>query len=318
MGAWGSNARKEGQKVDVYLRYSELASDYEQKHTRATNGRDLWWRREVAYHCVSFLKERFRVKPSPLPLLVDLCTGTGLSLEEMFRVFDLECVHVKAIGMDINEAMLRQARNETLARIHEGRWIVPCVREIEFLRGDANQLTFNREKPGDWVTFDDNSVACITNVLGVCGLANALQCFREQLRVLEKGGMSIALDIHRPIPLLTPSWPFSKYSWWPVFEQMAWDRVTVPLTLNEYWAWEDPTLNFHTAPLLTVHNEKDGKHYGFELALWVLRTETWWFGLLTIPNATMILRKIEITAREAKLRELLLEDVQREFGLDGN
>ena len=314
MGAWGSGKNKRGQKADTYSRYEELAAGYEQNHTRTMNGRDLWWRREVAYHAAFFLKQRFRAKPSEMPLLVDLCTGTGLSLEEMFRVFDLERVHVKAIGVDINEAMLQRAKNETLVRIQNTNWAVSGVREITFLRGDATKLTSAKKPSGDWITFEENSVACITNILGACGLADSLQCFREQLRVLETGGIAIALDVHRPIPSLTPSWPFNKYKWWPVFEQMAWDIVTVPLVLNEYWAWEDPTLSFHTVPLLTVQSERDGKHYGFELLLRLLRTETWWFGLLVIPNATMILRKIEITAEEARARESLLADVIGEVG----
>jgi SAM-dependent methyltransferase len=248
-----------------------------------------------------------------MPILIDLCSGTGLSLGEMFRVFNLEDVAVKAVGIELNEAMLQRSQTKTADCIRDSGWTVPGTREIQFVKGDAYRLTKNKKTSSDLSTFEENSISCITNVFGVCGLKDPLQSFTEQLKVLEPGGSIIAIDVHRPIPPMTPAWPFEKYISWPAFEQIAWDRVTVPLVLNMFWAWEDPTITFYTVPLLTIQGDSDGKYYGFKLMYRLLRTENWWFGLPVMPTAVMILQKVEIKAAEAHERNQLLERIPKNF-----
>jgi SAM-dependent methyltransferase len=230
----------------------------------------------------------------------------------MFRIFCLENTSVKAVGLEINEAMLLRSKNETAARIRENGWIVPGVRELEFMKGDAYRLAAAKEAHDELAMFAENSISCITSVFGVCGLKNALQSFAEQLKVLELGGIVIVLDVHRPI-LLPSNSESDQRKFSAVFQQLAWDKVTVPLVLNRFWAWEDPTATFNTAPFLTMQSDKDGKYYGFKLKFRQFRNEAWWFGLPLMPIAITILQKIEINANEARGRTQLLQQVAASF-----
>ena len=111
----------------------------------------------------------------------------GLSLEEMFKVFAQENTRVKAIGMDINTAMLERANKEALPRIIQNGWVVSGFRELEFVLGDATNLL--AECPNGHSTFSPNSVACITSVLGIGGVSNSLRSFQQQLQILEPEGI---------------------------------------------------------------------------------------------------------------------------------
>ena len=303
MGNW-----KKGRKANVQDCYTKAAPQYEARHTKITNGHDMWWRREAGYAAAFFLKKWNRENSSAMPILLDIGTGIGMSLEEMFRIFDLEDVRVKAIGIDINEAMLKRAKKKVLQRIADNGWSVEGIREIQFEFGDATKLLGAGGKSEKNSTFVSNSAACITSIVGMGGISNPLPSFQQQLEILEPNGIAIMLDIHRPLPQLSASWPYDRKKWWPAFQQMAWEDVTIPLVLNEMWAWNDPTFNFYTMPLVTYFDKDLQKHFGFELFYREVRTQTWWFGLPVVHSAKMILKKIEITQEESKQRNNYLQE----------
>ena len=59
------------------------------------------------------------------------------------------------------------------------------------------------------------------------------------------------LDIHSPIAQKD-----NNRKMWMTFQRMAWERVTLPLVLNEMWAWNDPTQNFYISQNVTYFDER--------------------------------------------------------------
>lgn len=289
------------QRIDEV--YSKLAAQYEEKHRRSTNGRDIWWRREAGFDVAWFLNAQRRADAEALPSLLDIGTGIGLSIEEMLRVFRLAGTSVRAIGIDFNETILVQAKETILPRIRRDGLVLKGCREVEFIQADATCLlgVLKELQPG-LVSFDVNSIACTTNIFAIGGIVDPLASFEQQLAILEPGGLCVMLDVHRPLSELVGRWPLSYRKSWPAFEQFAWDEVTVPLVLRELWAWEDPTLHFYTLPLVTHFDPMSQIYYGFAVLSHQIRTEPWWFGMPVMTIAKILVKKVQISRHQSEKR----------------
>ena len=308
LGMWHRKSSIVSSQSFTDTTYSKIARRYRRVHTLTTNGRDAWWRREVAWEVAPFLKRWFKEHPMSRPVLLDLCTGTGLSLAEMLRIFAFESVSVKAIGIDINEAMLQVATSSLDAYGRD--WCSDSRRTVEFARADASDLLGRRTRLAGFRYFEPRSVACITSICGIGGLSEPIESFRQQLEVLEDEGMVVVVDMHRPIPDLASTWPPFHRRTWPAIEQATWEEVTVPLVLQKLWAWRDPTLLLHAIPFVTNFGDSSGHYHGFRLLSRQMRTEPWWFGLPVMSTAKIVAQKTRITLDEARLRNETLRRIQ--------
>ncbi|MDA2913822.1 hypothetical protein MYX77_07680 [Acidobacteriia bacterium AH_259_A11_L15] len=308
LGVWRRKSSMVPSRSFVDSTYTRIARRYAYAHALTTNGRDAWWRREVAWEVAPFLKRRLRERPTSPPVLLDLCTGTGLSLVEVLRILALENVSVKAIGIDINEAMLGETKNTVAAYGRD--WLSDYSGTLEFARADASDLLGRRTRRADLQYFEPCSVACITSICGTGGLTEPIESFRQHLEVLDDEGMIVVLDMHCPIPDLASTWPPFHRQTWPAFEQAAWEEVTVPDVLQKLWAWCDPTLFLHAIPFVTIFVDSSGHHYGFRLLSRQIRTEPWWFGLPVMSMARIVAQKTRITPDEARLKKETLRRIQ--------
>jgi ubiquinone/menaquinone biosynthesis C-methylase UbiE len=279
-------------KQDLYLTqkvvdmiYTREAHNYEQKHHRTTHHRDTWWRRLAGFHIVSIARKK---KLQSIRLL-DIGTGIGLSLEEMFRIFKEFDVAVQAIGLDYNQAMLQQAIHIILPRMEREQLINHQKQSISFIRGDAARLT----------DFKDNSFDFITLVCGMGGIHTPPEAFKEELRVLKPGGSLIVIDIHRPLFHLSSHWPwYTRIIREDLFQYLGWRYITRPLALRDLWGWLDPTPLFYILPF-TAEEKTDA---GFTCTYFDVETERWWFGLPVMTTAKIILEKEYVSGETAKER----------------
>ena len=71
---------------DVENIYTREAEKYEHKHHLTTNFRDTWWRRQIGLEIINYIyvnnKQQEKIK------ILDIGTGIGLSLEEIFKIFN--------------------------------------------------------------------------------------------------------------------------------------------------------------------------------------------------------------------------------------
>ena len=259
--------------------YTREARAYDRKHHFTTRGQDTVWRREAAW---SVLNAARRATNRQIRVL-DLCTGTGLTIVEITRLLDAWQQSADITGLDLNEAMLSVAKSRTFSWPH-GR--------LRFARGDAASLP---ELPA--------TVDIAVQVFGIGGIPDPAPVFKEILRVLREGGEYYLVDMHRPIPHLPGEWPFG-YRWWrmPLFEATTYMNTTVPIALARLWGWRDTTLDFYVAPL-TVLQDVDGRWYGFDIVWFKQETERWWFGLPLMPTARLLLRKAHIDEVVASQRQ---------------
>ena len=86
--------------------YDKEAKHYDWKHHMTTRGQDKTWRRQAGW----FLANLARIASKRLRVL-DLCTGTGLTIEETLVVFNEFTLPVSLVGLDYNEKMLQVARS---------------------------------------------------------------------------------------------------------------------------------------------------------------------------------------------------------------
>lgn len=284
--------------------YGKIAYAYDERHHRITNRPDLWWRRQTAFAAAVHLRRI--AKPSYKPILLDMCTGTGLCLEEMFKVFALERLTVKAYGLDFSDAMLKIAKERTLLRMKN--LLSEGEREVEFVCGDAMYLLRKQESGSRLFTFRSDSIDVITMVCGIGGVENPIVSFEQQLRVLRPGGIMIMFDVHRPIPDLPSKWPGLPARLWSWWEQEGWEEITVRLVLTPLWAWRDPTFAFYVLPMIAYHEPQTDSCYGFETAFREFSTEDWYFRLPALFIARTIVRKVEITREECAKRQKTLND----------
>lgn len=289
--------------------YSREARNYEKKHHLTTNFRDTWWRRQTGLDVISYILLNSKKKKQIQ--LLDIATGTGLSLEEMFQIFKLFDVKVRAIGIDYNAEMLRKARSITLPRMISKALLEEGAREVEFSRADARYLVENaKNKKGELKVFSADSFDCITITFGIGGINDPIKSFQEQLVVLKPGGILSINDIHQQIASLDEKWPFfigSKTA--NIFSSLSWKVITKPLILKTLWGWRDPTLSFYLPQFITIEERTIHKYYGFRQLSFFLDSEFWWFKLPVIPTARVVLEKVEISRKEFKRRIKILDEL---------
>jgi len=287
---------------DVEDIYTREAESYEYKHHLTTNFRDTWWRRQIGLEVVNYIYTSRRNKEKIN--LLDLGTGIGLSLEEMFKIFKLFNVKVSAVGLDYNQKMLERSKKIVLPRMLKDDLLKDGIREIRFTRGDARKLIKeNKSRQEGLEYFQRNLFDCITILFGIGGIDAHLESIREQLAILKLNGILAMTDIHRPFIRLKEKWPwFIGRENADAFTIMAWEEVTKPLILATLWGWRDPTRVFYIAPLVVDYNKEENIYYGFEVLFLFLNNESWWYNLPVMFTANIVLKKVKISETEFNKR----------------
>lgn len=294
---------------DVEYIYTREARNYEYKHHLTTNFRDTWWRRQIGLEIINYIftnnKKEEKIK------ILDIGTGAGLSLEEMFKIFKLFNFKVSAVGLDYNKKMLEQAKQITLPRMIRSNLLEEGIREAIFFRGDARNLTKKDKKNKEELEyFQKDYFDCVTVMFGIGGVVSKLESIKEQLSVLKISGILAITDIHRPIIKLKEKWPWfigNKNA--EAFSVIAWEKITKPLILGTLWGWKDPTQIFYAAPLIVDYDNVKNIYYGFELISLFFDNEFWWFDLPVMPTAKIVLKKIKITKEEFEKRNKILDKI---------
>ena len=267
------------QEVDEV--YAREAKTYNRKHHFTTRGQDLVWRRQAGWF-VATLGRKFRY---PIRVL-DLCTGTGLTIQEMEQVAHEWKIEANFIGLDYNQRMLKVAYDT-----------IP-MNGTKFIRSDVRSLPFK-----------ENAFEATTMVFGVGGIDRPLEVFKETLRCLIPSGQFLMTDIHRPIRSLPGEWPFLKWHRFASFEEDAYQNTTLPLVLKRLWGWRDPTLSFYLLPL-TTYRDEEGLWWGFEVVSFEQESQRWWLSLPLMPVARVVVQKTEIDEYTALYRQTVLSSAQ--------
>lgn len=260
--------------------YTREADTYDRKHHLTTHGMDLVWRRMAGWFTETIArnsKDSIRI--------IDLCTGTGLTVKEIFSVLKEWAIDADITGLDYNAKMLTVARKN-----------VPNDK-IKFIQGDATELL---------KTFALNSTDAITQVFGIGGISEPLKVFEGILQILKPGGQFLMIDMHKPIPEQPGEWPlFLRWYRFPILEMTTYEEATLPIVLNRLWGWRDTTLCFYFLPLV-AYKDESGKYWGFSVEMQEQESQKWWFGLPLIPIAKIIVKKIEIDEVTARTRRIIL------------
>jgi demethylmenaquinone methyltransferase / 2-methoxy-6-polyprenyl-1,4-benzoquinol methylase len=140
--------------------FDDVSGRYDLLNRLMTLGRDASWREAMA-----------REVPDDARVVLDLCTGNGVSLD------GLRVPGRVAIGLDTSMQMLRQAVDA-----HGRTGWAP-----RFVCGDAFRIPLR-----------DGSVAAITVAFGVRNLRPRLDALREMRRVLAPGGTLVVLEALAP------------------------------------------------------------------------------------------------------------------------
>lgn len=279
--------------------YTREAATYDQKHRWTTHGMDTAWRRAAAWALVPLALER----RCPLRVL-DLCTGTGLTVNEMLWLFREWGETGEVVGLDYNAAMLSRARS----RRFDQRGF-----RASFVRGNALDLVADEcpNPASEFARFRPGSFDAISQVFGIGGIGKPLAVFRGVLRLLRDGGRYVLIDAHRPLLDQPGEWPFLFRLWrMPWFEAFLYETTTIPLVLNRLWGWRDPTLDFYLVPLVTWQ-DNTGVPWGFRVLQFEVGAERWWLNLPLIPVAKLVVEKMRLRGEEAQERSAVLCAVER-------
>lgn len=281
--------------------YTRQAHGYDRTHHFTTRGQDTIWRRSAGWMVASFRGKKF-------PDVLDLCTGTGLTVLEMMRVLREHDKRADIIGLDYNDAMLRVACRRFEADAGAWKFQRPC--NVRFVRGDATHL-IERKKLGSekiFEQFEPASFDVVTQVFGIGGIDDPISVFRETLSVLREGGQYLLIDMHQPIPNLPGEWPFCG-AWIRTqgLEMYTYLKTTVPLALARLWAWRDTTLDFYLAPLICVQD--GGSYWGFRIVSRVVEPERWWLALPIMSTCRLLLEKVAIDQVEYERRRSILKEI---------
>jgi ubiquinone/menaquinone biosynthesis C-methylase UbiE len=262
--------------------YTREARTYNRKHHLTTYGMDLVWRRAAGW----FVSLVGRNKQSLIKIL-DICTGTGLTVKELCDILQEWNIDADVVGLDYNERMLAVAKDSAVSE--SGR--------ASFVQGDATDLLRS---------FSENSFDAATQVFGIGGIPEPLKVFNGVLQILKPGGQFLMIDMHKPIPKHPGEWPlFLKWCRFPVMEMVVYEDSTLPIVLNRLWGWRDTTLCFYLLPLITYQDD-DGRHWGLEVKYFEQESQRWWFSLPLMPTAKIVVEKVEISEDVAKKRETIL------------
>lgn len=280
-------------QAEVDQVYTREAGRYNWKHHMTTRGQDTIWRRTVGEVILNLFN---RGGKHPLKVL-DLCTGTGLTVAEIDRVLLSWFGHrtrlsrnIEITGLDFNGNMLAQANKR------QGSF--QMLSKVFFVQGDATKLAYKA-----------NSFDFVSQMFGIGGIKTPVPVFEEALRVLEDGGQFLLIDMHRPIGTLPGESAF--FGFFPsmqAFEAMTYERTTIPLALNRLWGWRDTTIDFYQVPFVTYKDE-DGSWWGFEVLFRHYEPERWWFSLPVMPTMRILLSKTKISEADALHRQKVLAEV---------
>lgn len=290
---------------DVQKLYSAEAKNYDFKHHLASAYNDTKLRKEAASYVENYLKSI--VADSELNIL-DIATGTGLTMEEIDNVINKDEYFQKKInlfGIDFTEAMLERGEKRIKKENRQA--------EILLKKGDATNFIEKEEGYAEdgLYRFRPDSMDCITDVFGIGGINNPEKCFEQQLRVLKEGGISIMMDMHAPsLEEKDTRMPLGLSSS-PSFVQQSWEKVTKPIALKKLWGWNDPTEYFYTMPLSSYFDEQKKKYFGFELVKRNIENLKWWFGLPVMSVAREIVKKVEISKGEFLIKQSLLKNIKK-------
>ncbi|MEK7531854.1 MAG: methyltransferase domain-containing protein [Patescibacteria group bacterium] len=277
----------DGNEVDVV--YRREAETYDRKHHLTTSLTDTSWRRAAGWALVALARELGKN-----PQVLDLCTGTGLTIKEMGNILKENGLDACFIGLDYTEAMLEMARKQSYRNEFK----------VSFVQGDATKLTF-----------EENSFDFVSQVFGIGGIPltreDSAQVFVETLKVLNIGGRFYLHDMHRPIPSQPGEYPLLVFGGvpMPLLEIYTYLKSTVPLVLNRLWGWRDPTINYYLAEFTTYRAEKTGKYWGFRVLSEGFKAESWWFDFPVMPTKWTLSEKVEISKEECQRRNSIREDI---------
>lgn len=225
--------------------YSLRAKNYARFHHIFTRGKDTAWRQEAAW--LAEVKDGYHV--------LDVGTGVGLSALEYYKVWTYQGIsNIKITGIDYNKEMLEMGRaNIKKAGLQD---------KIILLRGDATNMKPN-PNPEGLACLGDNSFDVVINVLGVGGLDNPLEAFKEKLRVCKEGGRVVVLDMHNPIPQLHGGESLGR---------RVWNKVVVSFLLKKIWGWINPSLMIVDLEKTKI-DDHQGTTWGFKTVIKVIRPE---------------------------------------------
>lgn len=273
--------------------YARQADTYDWKHHLTTRGMDLIWRRNAGW-IASVIGRNAATSIK----ILDICTGTGLAVQEILSILKEWEIDSQIFGLDYNVQMLRLAEENV------------CDKRVKFVRGDAMNMA--TDEPFATFTngltkFPLNSMEIVSQVFGIGGIDEPIKVFESVLKILKPGGCFFMLDIHKPIPELAGEWPFFwKWCSFPIFEAVCYEQSNLPLVLNRLWGWCDATLCFYLLPLVT-YPDSDGRYWGLKVQSFEQESKRWWFSLPVMPVARIIVEKIEISREIANTRKAILE-----------
>lgn len=283
--------------------YTREAPNYDWKHHFTTRGQDSMWRRLAGWVVANARSD------ASIAYVLDLCTGTGLTVRGIVDVLREHGKRADITGLDYNEAMLDNARLRFGTTGTGWRYDPPC--NVRFLRGSA--LEFVDHAPSVHIegapeAFVPNSLHVVTQVFGIGGIKNPLPVFDEVLTALKEGGQYLLVDMHRPVRELPGEWPVLG-AWLPTpnFEAHTWLHTTLPLALARLWGWRDTTWDFYWAPL-TCYRVCD-EYWGFRILWREVQSERWWLGLPVMPTCKLLLEKVRISKEDFELRQQIIADV---------
>jgi len=285
--------------------YHREALTYERKHHLTTNFRDTWWRRQSGTDVVSYAWRNGNKKALAL---LDVATGTGLSIEEMFKVFHKYEITVEAHAIDYNQKMLDEALNVIYPRMKAHK-LLDEKHSVVFERADARNLAGEKNRES-LVTFPHDTFDCVTIMFGIGGIDDPISFFESTLLVLKNNGILSLNDMHRNVYGLDDHWPFfiGKKSAL-AFAILSWEIITRPLVLNSLWGWRDTTPLFYILPFVTVYDEKKKEWYGYKTVNFFLDNEAWWYGIPAVPTARIVVEKIVLEEKEARRRQEIIQGV---------
>jgi ubiquinone/menaquinone biosynthesis C-methylase UbiE len=275
--------------------YDKEAITYDFKHHLTTHGMDTIWRRAAGWCVANYIRRKQSLSNRDHITVLDVCTGTGLTVLEICRVLAQWNLSAKIIGIDCNEKMLERAKRRTY----------PSNCEVSFFLGDASALVLGEQSEflgTEAKQFHRSSIDVVTQVFGLGGIGDPLASLTSILKVLKAEGEFFLIDIHRPLVELPGEWFCGK--WWamPYFEATTFYEVTVPLVLKRLWGWKDSTPYFYLCEKVSEEyccsqgedSEKAGEQFGFETVYLEVESQRWWFGLPLMPVAKAIYRKVKL------------------------
>ncbi len=282
-GEVGDLSREEVHKV-----YDREARTYDSKHHLTTHGADAIWRRIAAWTVMSVWRQRLGSDRRDDKFeVLDLCTGTGLTMKEIIGQLVEWQIKAEVTGFDFNQKMLVQAAERNMC----GGGLV----DVRFKRGDAMEL-YGLERPG----VDTGLAQFYANSFDVITLM-----FDGALKILKPEGHLFVTDMHMPLTSQPGETFFLK--WWkmPMLEAMTYWKTTSPLVLARLWGWRDTTRDFYLLPLVTWQ-DPENQLWGFEIVNFEVESQRWWLNLAIMPVARIRVKKVMITQKEMRSRQAIL------------